>query len=45
VRDAAATLLADGPHRQAAMRLGESVRARDGAAVAADLLADESWRA
>ncbi|ACZ31266.1 protein of unknown function DUF1205 [Xylanimonas cellulosilytica DSM 15894] len=39
VMQAAATLLADGPHRAAAVRLGESIRSRDGAVVAADLLA------
>lgn len=39
---AAATLLADGRHRAAAARLGESIRSRDGAVVAADLLAQSA---
>lgn len=38
IRDAVLTLLADGPHRAAAARVGASLRERDGAVVAADLL-------
>jgi UDP:flavonoid glycosyltransferase YjiC (YdhE family) len=40
IREAAEALLADGPQREAAARLGESIRKRDGAAVAADLVDD-----
>ncbi|MER7009578.1 nucleotide disphospho-sugar-binding domain-containing protein [Dactylosporangium sp. NPDC000555] len=38
IRAAATELLADGPHRAAAARLGEEIRGRDGAVVAVDLL-------
>jgi UDP:flavonoid glycosyltransferase YjiC (YdhE family) len=38
IREAAARLLADGPHRAAARRLGDSIRAADGAATAATRL-------
>jgi UDP:flavonoid glycosyltransferase YjiC (YdhE family) len=38
IRDAALALLADGPHREAARRLGAETRARDGAAAAADMI-------
>lgn len=38
IRDAVLTLLADGPHRAAAARIGAALRERDGAVVAADLL-------
>jgi UDP:flavonoid glycosyltransferase YjiC (YdhE family) len=38
IRAAVVELLADGPHRAAAARLGNSIRERDGADVAADLL-------
>ncbi len=44
IRDAATALLADGPYREAAARLGDSIRERDGADVAADLI-DEFARA
>lgn len=44
IRDAAATLLADGPHREAAERLGASIRERDGASVAADLIDEFALR-
>jgi UDP:flavonoid glycosyltransferase YjiC (YdhE family) len=39
IRGAVRDLLADGPHRTAAARLGTLIRARDGAAAAVDLLA------
>ncbi|GAA3739754.1 hypothetical protein GCM10022239_14230 [Leifsonia bigeumensis] len=38
IRESAETLLADGPHRDAATRLGASIRERDGAAAAVDLV-------
>ena len=38
IREAAGRLLADGPHRAAAWRLGDSIRAADGAATAATRL-------
>lgn len=38
IRAAVTTLLADGPHRTAARRIGEEIRERDGAATAVDLL-------
>lgn len=38
IGEAAARLLADGPHRAAARRLGDSIRAADGAATAASRL-------
>lgn len=44
IRETATTLLAGGPCRSAAARLGESIRARDGATVAADLLEEFTSR-
>ena len=38
IRAAVVALLADGPHRAAAARLGDSIREQDGAARAVDLL-------
>jgi UDP:flavonoid glycosyltransferase YjiC (YdhE family) len=38
IRDTALALLADGPHREAARRLGAEIRDRDGAVTAADTL-------
>jgi len=38
IRAAVEALLADGPERAGAARLGESIRERDGAVVAVDLL-------
>jgi UDP:flavonoid glycosyltransferase YjiC (YdhE family) len=38
IRTAVHELLADGPHRTAATRLGAAIRQRDGAATAVDLL-------
>ncbi|MFG2044133.1 glycosyltransferase [Dactylosporangium sp. NPDC048998] len=38
IRAAVTELLADGPHRAAAARLGDDIRGRDGAAVAVDLV-------
>jgi UDP:flavonoid glycosyltransferase YjiC (YdhE family) len=38
IREAAVRLLADGPHRAAAWRLGDSIRAADGVATAATRL-------
>jgi UDP:flavonoid glycosyltransferase YjiC (YdhE family) len=38
IRDALAALIADGPHRAAAARLGASIRARDAVAEGADAL-------
>lgn len=42
IRTAARELLADGPHRVAAARLGAEIRERDGAVTAVDLLAGVS---
>jgi UDP:flavonoid glycosyltransferase YjiC (YdhE family) len=38
IRATVIELLADGPHRTAAARLGGSIRKRDGATIAVDLL-------
>jgi UDP:flavonoid glycosyltransferase YjiC (YdhE family) len=40
IREAIVAMLADGPHRKAAAELGARLRARDGAAVAADEILD-----
>jgi UDP:flavonoid glycosyltransferase YjiC (YdhE family) len=45
IRAAVETLLADGPHRAAAGRLGNDIRAADGATVAAGALAELAARA
>jgi UDP:flavonoid glycosyltransferase YjiC (YdhE family) len=45
IRTAVAEMLASGPHRDAAARLGASIRARDGASAGADLISSLSTAA